>query len=355
MKFIHIADMHFDAPFRNLYENGFGEERRLEQRKVLKNIIEYIKKEAIPYFFICGDFYEQEYVRKSTIQYINDLFEMIPDTKIYIVPGNHDPYLKNSYYAKFPWSPNVKIFTSEVEKIEEEEFDLYGYGFSDFAMEQSKWAEITIENPNKINILLTHSSIDGNGLEAKYNPLKKTELQESEFDYIGLGHIHKPLYQKEETRKVVYPGSTIAQGFDELGKHGAILGEVEKGNLELTFLPFDEKEFVVQNFEMEKIDSQERLIEALNELTLDENKYYEITLVGTRNFEVRPYEIQKQLDQVQILKIKDKTKMKQDLDRIAKENSLRGIFVAKMLEKIEENPDQKEKIEKAIEIGLESM
>ena len=37
MKFVHIADMHFDSPFTNLVtENHMGEARRLEQRNILK-------------------------------------------------------------------------------------------------------------------------------------------------------------------------------------------------------------------------------------------------------------------------------------------------------------------------------
>ena len=45
MKFVHIADMHFDGPFINLSDKeGLGDLRRLEQRKVFKKVIEYIKE-----------------------------------------------------------------------------------------------------------------------------------------------------------------------------------------------------------------------------------------------------------------------------------------------------------------------
>ena len=44
MKFVHIADMHFDIPFTSLNMNeGLGDIRRLEQRKIFKKIIDYIK------------------------------------------------------------------------------------------------------------------------------------------------------------------------------------------------------------------------------------------------------------------------------------------------------------------------
>ena len=53
MKFVHIADIHFDSPFVNLSDKeGLGNLRRLEQRKALKKAIEYIKENNIKYLFI---------------------------------------------------------------------------------------------------------------------------------------------------------------------------------------------------------------------------------------------------------------------------------------------------------------
>ena len=44
MKFVHMADMHFDAPFSLLNtKKNLGETRRLEQRNAFKEIIYYIK------------------------------------------------------------------------------------------------------------------------------------------------------------------------------------------------------------------------------------------------------------------------------------------------------------------------
>ena len=130
MKFVHIADIHFDMPFTVLNKNDLAENRRLDQRKVFKKVIDYIKENNIEMLFITGDLYENEYVRKSTIEYINDCFKQIPNTKIYITPGNHDPYLNNSYYNQYSWNENVKIFT-QMEKVQiNKNIDLYGYGFT---------------------------------------------------------------------------------------------------------------------------------------------------------------------------------------------------------------------------------
>ena len=75
MRFVHIADMHFDSPFVNLSDKeGLGDLRRLEQRRVLKKVIEYIKENNIKYLFISGDLYEQKYIKKSTIESIYKKF-----------------------------------------------------------------------------------------------------------------------------------------------------------------------------------------------------------------------------------------------------------------------------------------
>lgn len=220
MKFVHIADVHLDVPFAVLEGRKLSEKRRLEQREAFRSVIEYVKENNIPYLFICGDLYEHEYIRESTINYINKLFETILDTKIYIVPGNHDPFIKNSYYVKYNWAKNVKIFREKIEKVEDENICIYGYGFEDFYLKNPEYENIVLENKNKINILLTHGTLDGSkNDDMLYNPISKTRLKELGFDYVGLGHIHKTSYNDEENQRIVNPGSLVSLGFDELGKH----------------------------------------------------------------------------------------------------------------------------------------
>ena len=262
MKFIHMADMHLDAPFTTLNTKGdLGKIRRQDQREIFQKIIEYIKTNKIPYLFIAGDFYEHEFIRKSTIEYVNELFKTIPETKIYITPGNHDPYIKNSMYETFHWNENVKIFHSQIEKVEEPEIDIYGVGFSSFTCESLGIENIQIENKNKINILITHGDLNAsNKTEMPYNPIAKNSLKEKGFDYIALGHIHKPNYKEEENQNIVYPGSTIAMGFDELGNHGFIEGTLEKGKIQLNFVPIDNKEFKEQEIEIKETEETQKYI-----------------------------------------------------------------------------------------------
>ena len=355
MKFVHIADMHFDTPFKMLSDRrDLGETRRIDQRKAFKKMIEYIKENKIPYLLIAGDLYDNEYIRESTINFINDCFSQIPNTKIYIAPGNHDPYLKNSYYAKYNWNENVKIFTGKVEKVENEDFILYGYGFEDFYCNNSNIENIKLEDKNKINILLTHCNLDGSDkLEREYNNLSSKKIQEIGFDYVATGHIHKK--NIEEKINIVYPGSTISLGFDELGKHGMVVGNLEKENLSLEFVELDEKEFKEKEFNISEIQTIEELAEKINELELEQNNLYKIILTGNRNFEINVYKLYKLVEVENIIKIKDKTKISYNLTEIANDSTLKGIFAKEMLEKLEDENIDKETIEKAIEIGMNSL
>ena len=353
MKFVHIADMHFDMPFKMLSDRAnLGEIRRLDQRKAFKKMIEFIKENQIPYLFIAGDLYDNEYIRESTIDYINNLFKEIPQTKIYITPGNHDPYLKNSYYANYEWSENVKIFTKKIEKVENNDCIVYGYAFEDFYLSNSEIENIEIEDKGKINILITHANLDGSDKSQKeYNNISSKMLKEKGFDYVALGHIHKG--NIEEKTNIIYPGSTISLGFDELGLHGMVVGSIEEGNLEIQFIPLDEKELKEIELDVSEILDIEGLLQNINELKIEENKLYKLILKGNKNFEINTYKLIKLIENKEIIKIKDKTKIEYDFEELSKQENLKGIFVKEVLEKIDKEPENKELLEKSLEIGLE--
>lgn len=340
MKFVHIADVHLDIPFKTISDRAdLGTKRRLEQRQALKDVIQFIKENNIEYLFISGDLYENEYIRESSIEYLNNLFKEIPNTKIYIAPGNHDPNIKNSYYNTFSWASNVKIFTNRVEKVENSDANIYGYGFNDFEMLENKLEEIENLDKNKINILITHGDLS----ESIYNPVKKADLIEKDFDYIALGHIHK----RDDKTNIVYPGSLISLGFDELGEHGIIVGEIINKELNKKFIKIDKRELIEKDLDITNIFSEEELIEKINEINIG-NNLYKINLIGERNFAVN---IDLKLINENIIKIKNKTKLKKDI----KENNytLKGIFVKKLNEKLKNNEINETEYENILEIGIQ--
>ena len=164
-------------------------------------------------------------------------------------------------------------------------------------------------------------------LGLQYNPINRYKLKQLGFDYVALGHIHKLDYNTEKNQRIIYPGSTISMGFDELGKHGFIVGELTKEKLEIAFIPVDNKEFVELEMNITEINDLEQLIEKLNELLLDENKFYKIILVGKRRFEIDLLELMKLILKENIIKIKDKTDSDYEIEKMVNETTLKGIFI----------------------------
>lgn len=363
MKFVHIADVHFDCPFVSLsVRDSLSDMRRLEQRDVFKKVINYIKENNVNYLFISGDLYENEYVKQSTITYINNLFLDIPETRIFISPGNHDPYLKNSYYAEFNFAPNVYIFKGKLECKELSDINVYGAGFQDFYCKDLNYSSLNVLQNDKPNILVMHASLEGGTEENReYNPVSYKRLDDLGMDYIALGHIHKPFFNDTKMQKIVYPGSLVSLGFDELGEHGMIAGEIDENRvLNYEFIKLDDTEFAIYEQNVDNIFANEELVECLNELKLDENKFFEIYLVGSRNFEINTNQIFKLITKPNILKIKDNTKSKYNLNEIQNEKNLRGLFVREMINKLNQvnldnNVYSEEEIKRAIEIGLDAL
>lgn len=357
MKFVHIADMHFDIPFTSLNAvEDLGEKRRLEQRNAFKKVIEYIKQNNIEYLFIAGDLYEHDYVRESTIEYISKLFSEIPNCKIFITPGNHDPYIKNSYYETYDFGENVYIFKNpKIEKYEDENINLYGMAFTEFFIEESPLENLVLPFSNKPNILVAHCDLNGTKDKEgfSYNPILESKLNSLGFDYSALGHIHKN--NLDNKNKIYYPGSTVALGFDELGEHGMIVGDITKNNVNIDFIRLDERKFEEIQLKVDDFSSKEDLIDRILNLNLDDKNLYKLILIGRRNFEINPREILRVVSRENVLKIKDCTKINYDLEELAKQKNLKGIFIKEVLEMYNNGFCSEEECQKAIEIGLEAM
>ena len=358
MKFVHIADMHFDVPFTSLKSKpDFCEKRRLEQREAFRKVIEYVKLENIPYLFIAGDLFEHEYVRKSTIDFINNCFRQIPNTKVFISPGNHDPYIKDSYYDTYDFSENVFIFRNpRIEKYEDENINIYGLAFTDFYMNSSP-IDSFYSTPKSVkpNILLAHvdlnGAIDKNGFS--YNPILESKLNALDFDYCAIGHIHKNNLEKRSN--ICYPGSTISLGFDELGKHGMIVGDITKNSLNIDFISLDSREFKEIDVDVSDIFSKEDLIDYISTLYLEPQNYYKVNLVGNRNFEINYREISRLINNEKILKIKDLTSIRYNVEELSNQNNLKGYFIKEVKKLYNQGLCTEEEYQKAIEIGLEAM
>ncbi|MGP1608452.1 MAG: metallophosphoesterase family protein [Clostridium sp.] len=375
MKFVHIADVHLDMPFKNIGKNG--EKRRLDQIQMIRKVVEYINENQIQYLFIAGDFYEHEYIKEGTMNSIINIFKKIPNVHIFISPGNHDPYIQDSIYMRKKFPSNVHIF-KKFECIETENANIYGYGFTDFYSEGVDLTNIVLKNNGKKNILVIHADLDSQKKDdKKYNPISSKTLKEIGFDYVALGHIHKTNFKEDSN--IIYPGTLMNYRFDK-EKSGMVVGEFKENiqylvtdnplndgfrkkdqdKLELKYIEVDDIKYETIIIDITNIKTKEELITDINNMDFNKNAFFKIMLIGKKNFEINERNILDNLNNERIVVVETALEFAIDLDEISKENTLRGIFVRHALEKMKqakkEEDIEKEKIyEKAIEIAIQEM
>lgn len=347
MKFIHIADVHFDMPMISLKKNrDYIKKRRIEQKQAFRDVIQLAKKEKVDALFIAGDLFEQNFVERGTIEYIISNLQLIPEVNIFIIPGNHDPFIKDSPYATFEWPENVTIFKSEYGMISLADADIYGVGFESYEMDNEEIRNIKIEDESKINILVTHGTL--NGAAHKYNDIKLKDLEK--FDYVALGHIHE---KKVDNSRIIYPGSLVSCGFDEMGEHGFVKGEITKDDCKIEFVCSNAKEFKRIEFDLSEYTNFHDIIEALS---LDDKSYYKIIFKGSRNFNISELVEALSLLDKSICEIKDKTRVPYDFETIKKEENLKGVFTRKILEEVEKmSDDEKTEMYRIIDMIYQMM
>ena len=346
MKFIHIADIHFDMPMLSLKGNrDFIKKRRIEQKQAFRDVIQLVKKENVDCLFISGDLFEQKFVEKSTIEYIISNFQLIPNVNIFISPGNHDPYIKDSPYESYEWPENVTIFKSEYGMISLDDCDIYGIGFENYEEDFDIIKDIKIEDENRVNILVTHGTL--NGGSHIYHDIKERDLKR--FDYVALGHIHD---KKIDDSNIIYPGSLISCGFDEPGEHGFVKGEITKEKCEIEFISTECKEFKRVELDISNIANFSDVIDKLN---MDDS-YYRIILKGFKNFNIE--ELIDNINELgkNVCEIRDKTTLPYDFEGIMSQENLKGIFTKKILNEIENMTDEeKDETLKVIELIYQMM
>ena len=306
MKFAHIADLHIGKRV-----NDFS--MLEEQRYIFKEIIEIIRHEDADAVLVAGDIYDKSQPSAEAVALCDDFFYSLSrlDKDIFIISGNHDCPERIAYGArllentKFHIAP---VFNGEMKRTEL--FDEFGkvnvymlpfvkpvgvrkyIGTADNYTQAVKAVIDKADiNQEERNILVAHQFVTG-ALRCDSEELTVGTLDNvdatvfDKFDYVALGHIHKLDYNSEQNQNIVYPGSTISMGFDELGKHGFIVGNIEKDKLEIAFIPADNREFKEFEFDITNINDEEELIEKINNLQLNIKDLYKVILIGKRNFEI---------------------------------------------------------------------
>lgn len=228
---------------------------------------------------IAGDLFHRQPLLRE-LREVCALFSRIPRTEVVISAGNHDHMKNDSYYRTFEWPENVHmILEDRLTGIELPQIETAVYGFSYHGREicEKPYADQKAPRRQKTEILMIH------GGDEKHVPVKKEELAELGYDYVALGHIHKP--QMLLPGKAAWCGALEPTDKNDIGDHGYISGEISDGRCRIVFVPFAQRSYIHQNIEVKRKMSGYELKEALRR-SIEENgvqNIYKIILKGERN------------------------------------------------------------------------
>jgi DNA repair exonuclease SbcCD nuclease subunit len=365
VKILHGADFHFDTPFKEL-SASMGEKRNEDIKKSFESLINIVKEEYVSILLLCGDIFDNKCIKKSTLEFLKDRLESINKTKVFIVAGNHDPLNDRSFYNLLTWSENVHIFSNDMEAVVLEDLKtvVYGKSFSSNYEKTSllKGFQVPVEHKEYINIMALHGEIARGEQENEYNPLTLEEIRNSKLDYLALGHRHGFSNIKREGETFyAYSGCPEGRGFDELGEKGIIIGEVYKGYNNLKFRAISQRMYELIEVDLTGINSQEEILRSIISSVDDKKRvenFYKVILKGEiySDLPINIKKLQYRLKEMfYYIKIIDETTVKLDYDMVKNENSLRGIFLRKVYKRLEEEPENKESLERALKLAFNAL
>lgn len=362
VKILQAGDLHFDTPFKDLNKNIalISKEELLE---IFSKIIDIAMENSVDILLLTGDIFDNLTVNKKTLIFIKNQLERINNIRVFISPGNHDPYNEKSFYKMINWPDNVYIFKGNLESVVIEELKtvVFGAAFNEHHVRKSMLKDITV-NADYINIMTIHGDISNTDEGNDYNPITLKDIGSSGLDYIAIGHRHNfSGILRENNTYYAYAGCPQGRGFDELDNKGIIIGEVSKGAVDLRFHRTSKRNYYVKEIDISNSVSYEdiklKIISALNEEER-KNNLYKIILKGEIESFINLKEeiiLDKIKEEFYFVKVIDKTEVKLDFDKISKDYSIKGVYAKKLLEKMEEEDCNKELLKMALKLGIQCL
>jgi len=357
IKLLHAADFHLDSPL-----GAAGPEpavRRAELRRTAERIFEMAVKENVDLILLAGDLFDGTSPYLGTVEFIKRCIGKagIP---VFISPGNHDFYNERSPYAAGDWPKNAIIFRDNViSSTYVKSLDCYVHGraFTGPFDDGYPLDGFGVVDKKSLNIVLLHGEVTQG--RSRYGAVRPADIERSGADYIALGHIH--MYSEPHVRggtAWAWPGCPEGRGFDETGEKGVIIAEIEKGNTNIRFLPTASRHYF--DIEIDAGGSAYPLQSILSALPdSSKNDIFRITLLGESGDTGIDIEGLKAAlkDECYSVEIYDKTALRKDIWAGADEDTLRGLFLRELRERLRgaPTPADEQKLVLAARYGLAAL
>lgn len=228
MKFLHVADLHIDSPFKGLcFDDAAAADRlRLATRTAFQNVIQLAIDEAVDFIVIAGDLFDGAWADMRTGLWTADQFRRLrePQIRVYMIRGNHDA--RSVVAPAISWPVDVvkefAVDKSETVIDPRSGAALHGQSFADRKALDDLARKYPDAVPGTFNIGILHTSLAGDPEHDTYAPTSPEVLTARGYRYWALGHIHQRRIVQAEPL-IVYPGNTQGRHIKEAGAKGCYL------------------------------------------------------------------------------------------------------------------------------------
>ena len=364
VKILHCADIHIGAA--ESFLGARADSRRYETVLTFERIIDTAVNAGVDVVAVAGDLFDSNTADARLYRPVLEKIASVPDIKVLFAAGNHDPLLSSSPFLKNKRPGNLYVFPEHDHCFTFDDIKLRAYGrsFGNVYMQGEQSFGITPPDDEYVNLMVLHGELTGD-ISSQYNAVTAEFIKNSGMDYIALGHIHKRTEpQKSGNTYYAYCGCPEGQGFDETGEKGVYVGTVGKSLCALEFIPLAKRRHFHIKTDVIGLASQAEIVNKIAEDIKNtagsgwEENLYKIELAGgvKEGIDVNTAEIIARIsDTVYYAKVKDSTVPALDIEQLASEISLKGLFVKNMLSRMENaSKDEKEELAAALRLGLKA-
>ena len=236
MKFIHFADAHLDSPFLGLSflpSESFKQIQNAPMQSLTK-IVDLALKEKVDLVLIAGDTFDGFKPTPSVQIFFAREIERLVNAQIQVIMifGNHDHMSKEDLLvAESPYfkllGNGEKVETVSYKTKNGFEYDVTGFSYLANHINEDMAAQFPAKS-NRYTFGIMHAQERaGTSAHNVYAPFSLSELQNLNYNYFALGHIH--LRQVlSETPLIVYPGNIQGRHINETGPKGCYLGTIDE-------------------------------------------------------------------------------------------------------------------------------
>lgn len=287
-------------------------------------MIDICRRERVDLLLIAGDLFHRQPLLRE-LKEVDYLFSTLNKTEVVLIAGNHDYLKRDSYYRSFKWSGNVHmILKRQVTEVNLPRIStaVYGSSYDARQIEDRVYEGAAAPGRQTYEILLLHG---GDGLHV---PFDKHALENLQYDYIALGHIHKP--GEVVPGRAVYAGALEPTDKNDMGAHGYIRGEITlrksaegpQKECSLEFVPAACREYIHLDVKAEPSMTGYALRDKIKAVIDEHGKQnmYQIHLTGFRDPEAR-FDLSQMDVYGNLVGITDGTNPAYDFEKLRRQNA----------------------------------